>query len=478
MKKSLVANATLNMIRTILGIIFPLITFPYISRVLGVTNIGKINFASSIVSYFSLIGAFGVANYAIREGARVRDKKEEFQNISNEMFSINIVTTIIAYTLLIVMMFISRTLRNYSLLIAIQSAAIFFTTIGTDWINSIYEDFLYITIRQVLVQLCCLIMMFVFVHTPKDYYLYAAISVFSSVGANICNFFYCKRYVKLRFVFTSSLKRHIPSMLMFFLSNLTTTIFLNSDQTMLGIICGDYNVGLYSVSVKIYTIMKSFFTAILTVLMPRMIYMLSNSDSISIQKFEQKVVLIYTSLVFPLATGLFVLSDSAILIVGGENYMGAVPSLQILSVSLLCSAMAYFLTCVVIIPRNKEKIMMSASATSAVANVILNLFFIKFLSESGAAITTAISEIIVFIIEYVGGKKNIFASHMFRHFLNIIIGCFCIVGVKYIVRLFIPNIIISAIIIIPVSIIVYLLALIICKDETIKIAIDFIRKRN
>lgn len=238
------------------------------------------------------------------------------------------------------------------------------------------------------------------------------------------------------------------------------------------------HVGLYSVSVKIYTIMKSFFTAILTVLMPRMIYMLSNSDSISIQKFEQKVVLIYTSLVFPLATGLFVLSDSAILIVGGENYMGAVPSLQILSVSLLCSAMAYFLTCVVIIPRNKEKIMMSASATSAVANVILNLFFIKFLSESGAAITTAISEIIVFIIEYVGGKKNIFASHMFRHFLNIIIGCFCIVGVKYIVRLFIPNIIISAIIIIPVSIIVYLLALIICKDETIKIAIDFIRKRS
>ena len=128
--KSIKKNAALNVIKQICNIIFPMITFPYISRVLGASVYGKINFSASIVNYFSLIAAFGVSNYAIREGARIKDEKNGLSSFVSEVFSINILTTIISYIILGMLLMCWPLLRNYSLLIIIQSMSIFFTTLG------------------------------------------------------------------------------------------------------------------------------------------------------------------------------------------------------------------------------------------------------------------------------------------------------------------------------------------------------------
>lgn len=140
MKKSLSLNALLNTVKTVLGIIFPLITFPYISRVLGVENVGKVNFSGSVVSYFTLIAAFGVSTYAVREGAKIRDNKKKFIDFSNQVFTINVLTTVLAYFLLGILIIFSAKIRNYTGLIVILSTAIVFVTIGADWLNTIYED--------------------------------------------------------------------------------------------------------------------------------------------------------------------------------------------------------------------------------------------------------------------------------------------------------------------------------------------------
>lgn len=95
-KKSMKENAILNALRTLAGIVFPLITYPYISRVLGADNLGKINFANSIVSYFSLLAALGISSYAIREGGAIRDDKNKLKNFSNQIFTINMVFTAIS----------------------------------------------------------------------------------------------------------------------------------------------------------------------------------------------------------------------------------------------------------------------------------------------------------------------------------------------------------------------------------------------
>ena len=131
-RKSLKVNAALNVIKQLCMIVFPMITFPYASRVLGTFHYGKINFGSSIISYIMLIAGLGVSKYAIREGARVKDDRKRLDELCDEVFSINIISTIAAYTVLLFLMLFWKKLDGYKALLMIQGLAVLFTTIGTD----------------------------------------------------------------------------------------------------------------------------------------------------------------------------------------------------------------------------------------------------------------------------------------------------------------------------------------------------------
>lgn len=477
MKKSLSLNALLNTVKTILGIIFPLITFPYISRVLGVENVGKVNFSSSVVSYFTLIAAFGVSTYAIREGAKIRDNKKEFIDFANQVFTINVLTTVLAYFLLGILIIYSAKIRNYTGLIVILSTAIVFVTIGADWLNTIYEDFGYITVRTLAFQIISLVLMFAFVKESGDYYKYAVITVISSAGGNLCNFFYCKKYAKLRVVRLKNIKKHITPMFMFFMSNITTIIFLNSDQTMLGMICGDYNVGLYSVAVKIYTIVKNVFTAILTVMMPRFSYMQSNENSGNTEKLRTNVLNIFVLFVIPMAVGLFCVSDGVIALIGGNEYIEATASLRILSVSILCAAAASFMTYIVIIPEGREKVMLTASTASAAINVVLNVFLIPIMQQEGAALTTAIAEFVVFAVEYKAAGIKLEKKSAWKNIITVIVASAMIIACNVVVRCFAKNIVIATTIIIIASVVVYFAMLCALKNEYVLIAWRRIKRK-
>lgn len=477
MKKSLSLNALLNTVKTILGIIFPLITFPYISRVLGVENVGKVNFSSSVVSYFTLIAAFGVSTYAIREGAKIRDNKKEFVDFSNQVFTINVLTTVLAYFLLGILIIFSAKIRNYTGLIVILSTAIVFVTIGADWLNTIYEDFGYITVRTLAFQIISLVLMFAFVKGSGDYYKYAVITVISSAGGNLCNFFYCKKYAKLRVVKLKNIKKHTTPMFMFFMSNITTIIFLNSDQTMLGMICGDYSVGLYSVAVKIYTIVKNVFTAILTVMMPRFSYMQSNENSGNTEKLRTNVLNIFVLFVIPMAVGLFCVSDGVIALIGGSEYIEATASLRILSVSILCAAAASFMTYIVIIPEGREKVMLTASTASAVINVVLNVFLIPIVQQEGAALTTAIAEFVVFAVEYKAVGIKLEKKSVWKNITTVIVASAMIVICNIVVRFIVKNIVIATIIIIIAAVVMYFATLCALKNEYVLIAWRRIKRK-
>ena len=169
--KSLGINAFLNVIRSSLSVIFPLITYPYAFRILHAENMGKIDFSNSIISYFSLIAVLGVSSYAVREGAKVRDSRKKIDELSSEIFSINVVTTIISYTLLVLFVAASDKIQPYSELIFLLSLSIAFTTLGIDWINTIYEDFLFITVRSIITHILSLVLLFVLVKHEDDYYI-------------------------------------------------------------------------------------------------------------------------------------------------------------------------------------------------------------------------------------------------------------------------------------------------------------------
>ena len=156
-KKSLGLNAFLNGLRSVLNLIFSLITFPYVSRVLTVRGIGIYNFSNTYISYFILISGLGIGTYAVREGAKYRDNQNQINNFVSEIFSINIISTILAYLLLIVSLLIFGNLQNYISCIIIFSLQILFTTLGTEWVYTIYEDYSYITIRSIIFKIISII---------------------------------------------------------------------------------------------------------------------------------------------------------------------------------------------------------------------------------------------------------------------------------------------------------------------------------
>ena len=147
-KKNIALNAILNAIRQSLSILFPLITYPYALRVLGVDNIGKVSYGQSIISYFSLLAMMGVVSYSIREGSKWKDNRIRFEEFASEVFTLNIIFTLISYILLGVTLLCVPKLEGYGKLLAIQSLMIIFTTLGIDWINTIYEDFLILCLKD------------------------------------------------------------------------------------------------------------------------------------------------------------------------------------------------------------------------------------------------------------------------------------------------------------------------------------------
>ena len=157
-QKSLKLNAALNLTKTIIGLIFPLITFPYASRVLMPVSLGKVNFAQSIVSYFALIASLGITNYGIREASKVRDDKLKLSQFSKELLIINLISTAIAYILFFISIFVVPKFSEYRALLCVCSGSILFTTLGMDWLYTAIEDFMYITIRSIIFQFISLVL--------------------------------------------------------------------------------------------------------------------------------------------------------------------------------------------------------------------------------------------------------------------------------------------------------------------------------
>ena len=470
MKKSIGLNAILNLIKSGLAIVFPLITYPYALRVLGTEGIGKVSYTSSIISYFSLIAMLGVSTYAIREGSKIRENKEEFSKFVDEVFSINVITTIISYLLLIIVIIFFKKLHSYIGLIALQSLSILFTTLGVDWINTIYEDFLKITIRSIITYIVSLIVLFTLVKKPDDVYWYAMLTVLTNGIICIFNWLYIKKYVKLRFTLHNNIKKHLKPLLILFSNAVAISIYVNFDTTMLGWMKGDYSVGLYTVSVKIYSIVKSLMVAIYSVAIPRLSLYIGNNQ---IDKYKQTFSDLcgYISiLLIPCAIGLINISKEIMIVMGGEDFVVAASSLKILSISLIFAIFGGVITAVLNITLGMEKENLKATIYSALINCILNFIFIPKFSQNGAAITTLISEAFVFIYCFVkipNKFRYIDLKKVGKTIMKALIASLSMFIISYIVRILFTNVSICIILIILISVISYVLILNILREEYI-----------
>ena len=458
-------NTFSNIIKTLSTIVFPLITFPYSSRVLGAESIGKVNFGSSIVSYFSLIATLGITAYAVRECSKIKSDKEKLSETASEIVSINLCTTLISYLILFVCLLLFPKFHDYRLLIGIQSSTIILGVLGADWLNTTMEDFKYITIRTFAFQLISLILLFTFVHKPEDYLNYALISVLSSSGSNILNIFYRRRYCKVRFTIKMNWKRHFLPIMSLFAMLLSQSILNHLDTTMIGFLKDDTEVGIYTTAVKVINIVTQVTVSITWVLMPKITLAFSQKDYETINNILKYALEFTTVVGIPSIVGLNFMSKEIILTIAGDEYVSSSGCLMVLTISMFFGFISNIYGNLILLASSREKRFTFACILSAVINAVTNLFFIPFLGALGASITTAISSAIIAIIVMVGTEREISFGNLWETIKGPLLGGVLIAVVCFIVKQLINSIMIRLLIGVAVSGLCYCIMLLLTKNK-------------
>lgn len=454
-EKSLKKNAFYSVLKVFLSLVFPLITFPYASRILLPEGIGKVNFANSIVSYFILIASLGIGGYATREASKVRDDRKELSKLFQEIITINMICCVVSYILFFIALYTVPKFSSYHDLLLVISVKIIFSVLGIEWIFSANEDFKYITIRTFIIQLLSLIYLFVFVKTKDDILHYAIFGILTAVGCNILNFLFVKKFISFNIHQKLDLKKHLKPIFVFFGITVVTSIYTMLDTTMLGFLSSDTEVGLYTASTKLGHMVLSMLTAITAVLLPRLTKIIKNNDSGSFNELVAKSANILLLLSFPMTAGVMVLCKPLITLLSGEQYLSAIPSMIIIS-PIIISISFGSLTGVQILPAlGKEKISLYSYIIGAVTNLILNSILIPRIGAAGAATGTLCAEFIVTFIQVIYLRKIIFNKDLLKNISQVLIAtCFMVLILK-LLMLFINNIFIQLLLCTGIGIIIY-----------------------
>lgn len=421
-KKSLKLNFIMNAILTMSSFIFPLITFPYVSRILLPVGMGKVSFARSVVSYFALFAQLGIPTYGIRACAKVRDDKEALSKTVQELLSINLLMSMIVYLAFFVVIAVVPRLQQERLLFLIVSLTILFNAIGIEWLYKALEQYSYITIRSIIFKLVALVAMFVLVHKQEDYVIYGGISILASSASNIFNFLHVHRYVSLRPVGGYDFRKHLKAVVIFFAMSCATTIYTNLDSVMLGFMATDADVGYYNAAVKIKTILVSIVTALGTVLLPRASYYVENGMKKEFKRITQKALSFVFLVATPMMLYFIFFAKEGICFLSGSAYADSIVPMQIIMPTLLFVGITNILGIQILVPLGKEKTVLYSEIAGAVMDVIINAILIPRFTSAGAAIGTLAAEFVVLVVQYVALRDEVVDSFKQIHYVRILVA--------------------------------------------------------
>lgn len=478
-QQSLKVNALLNLIRTLMTIIFPLITFPYASRILLPSGIGKVNFATSIVSYFALIASLGISSYGIREGAKLRDDKTCLSKFAKEIFVINLASTIVAYLLLFISIIFIHKLNINKEIILVCSSTILFTTLGFEWLYTAVEDFTYITIRSICFQIISLVLLFSFVKTKDDVLKYAAISVISSVGSNIFNFIHSKKYICFRNIgikFTN-LRQHFKPVMILFIMAITSSIYTILDTSMLGFMTSNYQVGIYTAATKVNRIVLNLVVSVGTVLLPRLSYYYGNNNKEMFMKLAYRSVDLLMLLAIPAAIGLSVLGNEVIYVISGVDYMDAVPVMRVINPIIIIVGLSNFIGVQIFMPLKKEKWTLYSDIAGASINLIINFMLIPKFGALGAAIGSLCAETTVTVVQLFLVRRYLSGMILIKKIIKYLIMGTIMGVIVFLIKNSIDSYFFSLILSIIVGIIVYGVLLILTRNEWITLLYNDVREK-
>lgn len=467
MAQSVKVNYILNLINTGTQMLFPLITFPYVCRVIEADGIGQINFFQSIISYISLFTCLGIPMYAIREIARDRNDVVQMNRTAMEILLLHSMLTLVGYAIVAILCLTVPQIQVNIPLFLILSLIIFFTAIGCEWFYQGIEDFKYITIRGLIIKTVSVVLLFIFVKSKTDLLYYGCYTVFGVLGGNIFNFFRLRKYIHRENIIFSELhiKRHVKPVLKVFSFSVVTSIYLQLNTVLLGFLKNALAVGYFAAATKVMQMLLTMSACLGSVMMPRASHLIAENKEDEFNRLIQKSYDFTLAIALPMTIGLIFCAPSLITALCGVKFEHSILPSQIIAPIILMVAISNVFGIQVLFPKGKINIVTLCCGIGAVADLILNLCLIPFFSYIGTSIAYLGAEVVTTVSMYFIGRKYIPIIYFKKSHLTYALGCIVMAFALYGLSLLqLPTL---TILLLQgcCGVLAYFIILCICKDE-------------
>ena len=467
MAQSVKVNYILNLINTGTQMLFPLITFPYVCRVIEADGIGQINFFQSIISYISLFTCLGIPMYAIREIARDRSDVVQMNRTAMEILLLHSMLTLVGYAIVAILCLTVPQIQVNIPLFLILSLTIFFTAIGCEWFYQGIEDFKYITIRGLIIKTVSVVLLFIFVKSKTDLLYYGCYTAFGVLGGNIFNFFRLRKYIHRENIIFSELhiKRHVKPVLKVFSFSVVTSIYLQLNTVLLGFLKNTLAVGYFAAATKVMQMLLMMSSCLGSVMMPRASHLIAENKESEFNRLIQKSYDFTLAIALPMTIGLIFCAPSLITALCGVKFEHSILPSQIIAPIILMVAISNVFGIQVLFPKGKINIVTLCCGIGAVADLILNLCLIPFFSYIGTSIAYLGAEVATTVSMYFIGRKYIPIIYFKKSHLTYALGCVVMAFALYGLSLLqLPT---FTILLLQgcCGVLAYFIILCICKDE-------------
>ncbi len=382
---------------TISTYIMNFITFPYVSRVLGVDKIGLVSFVDNAVNYFLLFATMGVAILGVREIATVKEDRNKCNRVYSNILGMNILFTIITLIIYFTFIIFVADFNRYKELFYVGGAKILFTAFLVEWYFTGIENFRYITIRSLLIKLLYVVAVFILIRTEDDYTLYFVLTVLVVIINAIINMVYIRKFVNLikHELFS---KKYIKQNLSLGIYSIMTSMYLTFNVMFLGFCSTNTEVGYYTTAFKLYSVILGFFTAFTNVMLPRMSSLLAEGEKERFQNLIDKSFEAMCTFSIPLILCSIIMAPQIVYILSGPGYEGAITPMRIIMPAVLFVGIAQVFALQILLPMKKDKVLFTASILGAFVSLLINIFAVPSMQSIGSAIVLVSAEIVVTLV--------------------------------------------------------------------------------
>lgn len=397
MAHSIKRNFIYNMLLGISRVVFPLITAPYVSRVLEPDGIGLFNFANTLAGYFAMFGALGIPYYGIREIAKIGNNKEEQTLFVSEIISISVIATIFSTIVFIASLyFIPQLNENYAIFL-IAGIVLYITPFRVDWFFSGLEEFGYITFRSLIIKTLGVVLLFIFVREKDDLIDYIWLGVLTTILNELWNYVKLyKRGIRPRFTLTG--KRHLKPLLVLFSSTIAISIYTVLDTLMLGFLSDYTEVGYYNCATHISKAILPIVTSLAAVVLPQVAVMKEGQRWVEINGLMNKSFSIVGFMAFPIMFGIIAIAPTFTPLFFGQQFYGAILPLQIVMITIVAIGFSNLTGIQILLGFGFDKYFLYSVLTGTITNFSLNLTLIPAYGAVGAACASVVAEILIVIV--------------------------------------------------------------------------------